>query len=53
MQQTALMPEGPADARRTAARTHVPACRTGTIMDARPNSPEARDISYHMHGYTN
>ncbi|UVC18157.1 aspartate aminotransferase family protein [Mesorhizobium onobrychidis] len=22
-------------------------------MDARPNSPEARDISYHMHGYTN
>ncbi|TIL24850.1 MAG: aspartate aminotransferase family protein, partial [Mesorhizobium sp.] len=22
-------------------------------MDARPNSPEARDISYHMHSYTN
>ena len=22
-------------------------------MDARPNSPEARDIRYHMHGYTN
>lgn len=22
-------------------------------MDARPNSPEARDISYHMHAYTN
>ncbi|TIU28021.1 MAG: aminotransferase class III-fold pyridoxal phosphate-dependent enzyme, partial [Mesorhizobium sp.] len=22
-------------------------------MDARPNSPEARDIRYHMHAYTN
>ena len=22
-------------------------------MDARPNSPEARDIRYHLHGYTN
>ncbi|TIU58259.1 MAG: hypothetical protein E5W30_12280, partial [Mesorhizobium sp.] len=27
--------------------------QTGAIMDARPNSPEARDIRYHLHAYTN